>query len=351
MIRICRVQKKRFLSTLALVYLSLFMAKSQAQSPKGEVTIYCSALAQWCEVMRQDFEIKTGIKTLMTVKSAGETLAQLKAEAGNPRADLWWAGGGDQHLQAAELGLTEPYRSPLLNQLHPWAQKQAEQAQWRTVGIYAGTLGIVWNSEALGKRKLPPPQCWEDLLKPAYKDEIQMANAQSSGTSYAFIATLVQLMGEERAFSYLKSLHQSINQYTRSGAAPMQNVARGEATLAITWMFAAVAEAEAGFPVQNIAPCEGTGYEIGSMSIVKGAKSLDNAKMFYDYALTPEAQVTGVKAKSYQIPSNKESPLPPKTPLLNEVKLIDYDFATYGTDAVRSRLIKRWETEILNSPK
>ena len=154
MIRICRVQKKRFLSTLALVYLSLFMAKSQAQSPKGEVTIYCSALAQWCEVMRQDFEIKTGIKTLMTVKSAGETLAQLKAEAGNPRADLWWAGGGDQHLQAAELGLTEPYRSPLLNQLHPWAQKQAEQAQWRTVGIYAGTLGIVWNSEALGKRKL-----------------------------------------------------------------------------------------------------------------------------------------------------------------------------------------------------
>ena len=158
-------------------------------------------------------------------------------------------------------------------------------------------------------------------------------------------------MGEDRAFSYLKSLHQSINQYPRSGAAPMQNVARGEATLAITWMFAAVAEAEAGFPVQNIAPCEGTGYEIGSMSIIKSAKNLNNAKIFYDYALTPEAQATGVRAKSYQIPSNKEAPLPPKTPLLAEVKLIDYDFATYGTDSVRTRLIKRWETEIFNSPK
>jgi iron(III) transport system substrate-binding protein len=101
----------------------------------------------------------------------------------------------------------------------------------------------------------------------------------------------------------------------------------------------------------NIAPCEGTGYEIGSMSIIKGAKNLDNAKRFYDYALTPEAQATGATAKSYQIPSNVEAPLPPKTPLLNEVKLIDYDFATYGTDAVRTRLIKRWETEVLNSPK
>mgnify|MGYP006268839919 FL=1 len=324
---------------------------STAQTSKGQVTVYCSALAQWCEIMRENFEQKTGIKTLMTVKSAGETFAQIKAEKDNPKADIWWAGGGDQHLQAAELGLTQAYQSPLLAQLHPWAQKQAEQAQWRTVGIYAGTLGIVWNTEALEKHKLTPPRCWADLLKPEFKGEIQMANPQSSGTSYTFIATLVQLMGEEQAFAFLKSLHALTNQYPRSGAAPMQNVARGESTLAITWMFAAVAEKEAGFPVKNTAPCEGTGYEIGSMSIINGAKNLEQAKIFYDYALSAEAQATGTRAKSYQIPSNRTAPLPPNTPLLSEVKLIDYDFARFGTDAVRTRLIKRWETEISNSPK
>ena len=340
------------LRLLALIgLLTLGGSAAQAQTPKGEVSIYCSAVAQWCEVMRELFENKTGIKTLMTVKSAGETLAQIKAEKDNPRADIWWAGGGDQHLQAAELGLTQAYRSPLLEALHPWAQKQAEQAQWRTVGIYAGTLGIVWNTEALSALKLDPPACWADLLKPAFKGEIQMANAQSSGTSYTFIATLVQIMGEEQAFAFLKKLHPSINQYPRSGAAPMQNVVRKESALAITVMFAAVAEAEAGFPVKTIAPCEGTGYEIGSMSIIQGSKNLDNAKLFYDFALSPEAQATGVKAKSYQIPSNKNAPLPPKTPLLSEVKLIDYDFVTFGTDAVRTRLIKRWEAEVLNSPR
>ena len=42
------------------------------------------------------------------------------------------------------------------------------------------------------------------------------------------IATLVQLMGEDKAFDYLKKLHANINAYTRSGTAPVKAVARGE---------------------------------------------------------------------------------------------------------------------------
>jgi len=33
-----------------------------------------------------------------------------------------------------------------------------------------------------------------------------------------------------------------------------------------------------GFPVKIVVPCEGTGYEVGSISIIKGARNLDNAK-------------------------------------------------------------------------
>jgi iron(III) transport system substrate-binding protein len=178
-----------------------------------------------------------------------------------------------------------------------------------------------------------------------------MSNAASSGTSYAFIATLVQLMGEEPAFAYLKKLHASMNQYPRSGAAPMRNVALGETTLGVTWMFAAVAEAQAGFPVKTIAPCEGTGYEIGAMGLVKGGKNPAGARAWYDFVLTAPAQATGARAKSYQIPSNKAAPLPPNTPKLEDVKLINYDFAKFGQSSVRSGLIKRWETEVASQPK
>ena len=34
------------------------------------------------------------------------------------------------------------------------------------------------------------------------------------------LATLVQIMGEDKAFEYLKALHKNVNQYTKSGAAP-----------------------------------------------------------------------------------------------------------------------------------
>jgi iron(III) transport system substrate-binding protein len=182
-------------------------------------------------------------------------------------------------MQAAAEGLTQVYKSPLLDQQQPWAQKQAENAGYRTVGIYAGALGWGYNTKLLAEKKLKEPTCWADLLDPAFKGEIQIANPNSSGTAYNTLATLVQIMGEDKAFDYLKKLNANISQYTKSGSAPVKAAARGEATVGIVFMHDAVAMQVDGFPIKTVAPCEGTGYEIGSMSIVKGARNLANAKV------------------------------------------------------------------------
>src|SRR3546814_16201597 len=87
--------------------------------------------------MVEAFTKETGIDVAMTRKSSGETFAQIKAEASNPRGDVWWGGTGDPHLQAAEEGLTEEYKSPMLPELLPWAQSPAEASGYKTVGIYA----------------------------------------------------------------------------------------------------------------------------------------------------------------------------------------------------------------------
>ena len=139
--------------------LAIACASAQPARAQAPLTVYCSVLADWCQLMAVEFEKKTGIRTNISQKGSGETLAQLRAEAANPRGDVWWGGTGDPHLQAAELGLTEAYRSPSLEALLPWARRQAEQSQYRTVGIYAGALGIAFNSEQLARKRLPEPRC------------------------------------------------------------------------------------------------------------------------------------------------------------------------------------------------
>ena len=299
------------------------------------------------------FEKATGIKVLMTRKSSGEFYAQLKAEAANPRGDIWWGGTGDPHLQAAEEGLTRGIQV-------------AEARRPAGLGRAPGGGVEVPDRRRLCRRarlQLQHRAAEEEehsraqvLVRsdssPKFKDEIQVANPNSSGTSYTMLATLVQLMGEDKAFDYLKALHKNINQYTKSGAAPARAAATGESLVGITFQHDAVVQAVGGAPVKIVSPCEGTGYEIGSMSIIKGAKNLENAKKWYDWALTPEAQAIGAQAKvSYQVPSNKSAPMPPQAPKLTEIKLINYDFAKYGSSAERTRLLTKWDKEVSTLPK
>ncbi|GAB4180063.1 MAG: ABC transporter substrate-binding protein [Thalassobaculales bacterium] len=336
-------------SALALMAGGLFLSAPAAA--QGNLILYCSVQEDWCRPMQQAFERATGIKVSMTRKSSGETFAQVKAEASNPRGDVWWGGTGDPHLQAAEEGLTAEYKSPMLAQLQDWAVRQAEQSKHRTVGIYAGALGFGYNTELLARRKLAEPKCWSDLLNPALKNEVQVADPNSSGTSYTMLATMVQLKGEDGGFDYLKALHKNINQYTKSGAAPAKAASLGETTVGIAFMHDLVTMAVEGGPVKVVAPCEGTGYEIGSMSIIKGGPNPDSAKKWYDWALTAEAQELGAKAKSFQVPSNKNAAVPPQAPRLSDVKLINYDFAKYGSRAERTRLLSKWDREVKALPK
>jgi iron(III) transport system substrate-binding protein len=321
-------------------------------SAQGMLNVYCSNQVEACQGAALAFEKATGIKVNMTQKGSGEVLAQIRAEKDNPKGDIWYAGTGDPHMIAAEDGLTEEYTSNRLSELHPWAQNQWANSKKRSIGIYSGALGFSYNTEILKKKNLAAPMCWADLIKPAYKGEIQMPNPNASGTAYTMVATLVQLMGEDKAFDFMKSLHANVNAYTRSGAAPVKAAARGETGIALTFMHDGATEKNAGFPIEMSAPCEGTGYEVGSMSVIKGGRNRAQAHLFYEWALTPDAQrIYFDIGKLMQQPGSKAAPLPPNAPDLSRIKLINYDFAKYGSSAERRRLLAKWDAEIGALPR
>jgi iron(III) transport system substrate-binding protein len=327
------------------------MAFAGAAIAQGQVNVICSVQAEWCNMLSTVYARTTGTRINVTMKGSGEALAQLIAEKENPKTDVWFGGTGDPHLQAAEQGLTLEYKSPSLPQLHEWAQQQARQSNYRTVGIYSGPLGFGYNTELLARKKLPVPRTWADIARPAYQGEVQVANPASSGTAYTMIATLVQLMGEDKAFDYLKQLHKNVSNYPRSGTGPIKAVARGETAVSISFVHDGPGEKMQGFPVETITPADGTGAEIGSMSIMKGARNLDAAKKFYEWALTPAAQEMAAAAKQFQLPSNKAAKVDPRVPDFKKIKFIDYDYAKYGASAERRRLIQRWEKEVNAQPR
>src|SRR5690606_15400750 len=81
-----------------------------------QLTIYCGVDEAWCRAMATTYQKETGVDVTMTRMSAGEIYARLRAEKANPQADIWWGGTGDPHLQAADEGLTDEYKSAELPQ-------------------------------------------------------------------------------------------------------------------------------------------------------------------------------------------------------------------------------------------
>jgi iron(III) transport system substrate-binding protein len=339
------IHARQVVASIAVAFAALFFAA--LASAQGTLAMYCSSPnSSWCQGMAIGFEKAAGIRVSVTQKATGELFAQIKAEAANPKGDVWWAGAGDAFLQAAEEGLLETYKSPNLGQLHDWARREAELSRYRVAGVYGGVLALGYNTELLEKRKLPVPRCWKDLLNPVYKGEVMLSNPNSSGTAYLMLASLVQIFGEDEAFRYMKALDANVNQYARSGIGPMTAITRGETAIGSTVLHGVINEIVRGFPVKPVLPCEGVGYEVGSMAILKGARNLENAKKFFDWALTADAQRIGLDLKEYAIPTNKNVPLPPQVPPLSDFKLIDYDAVKYGASAERRRLLERWEKEI-----
>ncbi len=324
------------------------LATAQGQ----HVTVLCSTDQSWCELAAKEFQAATGIRVLQVRKATGEALAQLRAEAANPKTDLWWGGTGDPYLQAAEAGLLEPYRPAYLNDLHAWSVRQYAMSGNMVGGFYTSAIGFGWNEDVLRKKRLPAPRCWSDLIDPKYKGEIETSHPSSSGTGYTILAGLVQMMGEDAAFDYLKKLHRNVTQYTRSGTAQAKSVAKGEVGIGVSFIFGFENERQQGFTmVRAAAPCEGTSYEIGGIALVKGARNRDAALKYYDWLMSPAGQQIGARANSLQVPANKTFKPDPRIPGVDTVRLIKYDFEKYGKAAERRRLIERWQREVESLPR
>jgi iron(III) transport system substrate-binding protein len=334
---------------IALVLLLATLGGAAYSAPAGKVTVVCSPNPAWCDAVKEEFPKATGIAVEDVRLSAGASLTRLRAERQNPTFDVWFGGTGDPHIVANEEGVTEFYRPKAWDDLRPQFR---EAVGGKYIPLYAGILGWALNEGLLREKGVPAPRTWQELGNPRYRGLLTTSNPNTSGTAYTMIATVVQVYGEKEAFELLKRMHRNVTQYVASGGGPGQLVGRGEAAIGVQFIHDAIDQILKGFPVAYGAPSDGTGYEIGGLSLVRGGPNRANAIRLIDWALTPEAQrLAAERGQSYQIPSNIETPVPKVAARFEDFKVIKYDFLKYGKAEVRDALIKRWTTEVFPLPK
>lgn len=320
---------------------------AQATELKGELNMLCTPQQEWCDGMKKEFETKyPGVTVNFVRLSSGEALTRLRNEKENPQFDVWWGGPIDSFIAAKKEGLLEPYQAAGYANIRDPKLMLDPDGQW--VGIYVGSLGFATNNDFLKNNpNVKPPASMDDLLKPEFKGQIYIAHPATSGTSYTFLCTILQQKGEEAGWEYLKKFSQNVAQYTKSGAAPVQSVGKGEGAVGVVFSHDIVAGIETGLPLTLSFPAEGTGYEIGGMGLVKGGKNLDIAKAWFDWAIDPATQELGPKYKAYQAPTVNGAKA--SKPELLEVKLIQYDFDYCGSN--KKAFVDKFTNEIAKPPQ
>ena len=259
--------------------------------------------------------------------STGEVQAKIEEEKGNPSADVWFGGTTDPYNVVAKEGLLEPYAAQNASHLLSDMYKDPD-GNW--YGIYKGILGFMVNTDELARMKLEAPADWQDLLKPEYKGLVWLSNYNTAGTAKLVINTMIQKYGHDEGIQYLVDLDKNIEVYTKSGSGPSKNVGTGECVIGIGFLHDGITQiVDNGYTnVELVIPSTGTSFEVGATAIFKGAAHSNAAKLWIEYALSPECVNLAAQNGSYQflVIDNATQPEVAMQFGLDPDNVMDYDF-------------------------
>lgn len=334
--------QNRFMTWLAGALPASLLLIGAAQA--GPITVYTALeedeIADYVAQAKKDIpDVQVNVLRLST----GDLGARILAEAGNPQHDVIWGWAVTNTMDQRVLNLVEPYKAKGTEKLG--AAYKAADDKWFAATGYIGAFCV--NTERLKAKGLPMPKSWNDLLDPRFKGEIAMPNPVSSGTGYLQIVSILQKMGEEKGWAFLKQLDGNVNQYIKSGSRPCRSARAGEFTVGTSLAFAAIKSIEEGFPLAMVLPSEGAGYELEASALMKTSKNKADAKKFLDWTMSPAA--AGLYAKYKELvttPGFKPSKVAMQAGMPEDPSKILYAMDFKASAAARDAILARWNKEI-----
>ena len=315
-----------------------------AAAHAADLNVYTIWPENYARPMFQEFEKQTGIKVNFLRFSSGEALTRVIAEKNNPRIDVLFGGPVETFAAGIKEGIFEPYKSPSFTKLPP-RFKHAD-GQW--TAIADDPLVFMTNAAFLKTNNLKPPASWDDLLNPAYKNSLQMADARTSGTAVTRIFSVLEVndRNEDKAFAYLKKLRPNVQVYTKSGGGGTLPTGLGQAAGGIFFIVDALETKAKGYDVVISFPKEGIGSSAEAIALIKGAKNPEAGKKLIDFATSAamQSKLSGFKVNF--VPANPDVKTDPAlAEVMKGAKIFPIDDEYAGAN--RKRIIDRWVKEVL----
>lgn len=312
---------------------------------KTELTIYTAYENDDLKPYKAAFEKDNPDIVINWVRdSTGVVTAKILAERDNPRADAVWGLAVSSIGVLKTQGLLVPYAPKDLGSIPAKFRDKADPPHW--FGNSAWIAAIVYNTVEGARLKIPKPETWEDLTKPAYKGQVIMPNPVSSGTGFLDVSAWLQAFGEAKGWDYMTRLHENIVRYTHSGSTPATFAGKGEYVVGIDFDVRAARVKEQGAPIEIVFPREALGWDMNAFAIVKGTKKLDAAKKLADWAASPTAmKLYGETRAVVAIPKYMTPIKNLPNDLDRRIMANDFDWASANRDAILKEWTRRFDAK------
>ena len=327
----------------------------KAAQEEGTLVVYGSCEEDYLAAACNHFEEVFGIQVDYQRLSTGEVQAKVEEENGNPSGDVWFGGTTDPYNVVTAEGLLEPYEAANASHI---TDPKYQDADGNWYGIYTGLLGIMYNKDEVERLGVTPPADFADLIDPQYQGLIWSSNYNTAGTAKLIINTMIQKYGHDEGIQFLVDLDKNVQVYTKSGSGPSKNIGTGECTIGLGFLHDGIFQiVDNGYEnIELVVPSSGTSCEVGATAIFKGAKHPNAAKLWIEYALSPECVELAAQNGSYQflVIDNAEQPAIATEFGLDPNNTMDYDFedAKANTDTYVAEVMEalgggddRFETE------
>lgn len=297
-------------------------------SEEKRLTVYTSHKEELYSPIIREFEDRYGIWVDVKYGGTTELLSQISEHHDEYTCDVLFGGGIESLNAYGEF--FEPYESINVENLR--SANLSDKSYWTPFTELP--VVIIYNNKLVSKKQAP--SSWADLFDEKWRGSIAYADPLSSGSSITILSTILQIMQGSYADTLNAFVEQLDGNYISSSQAVTELVAEGSYAIGITLEENGLKAIDAGKNINIVYPSEGTSVVADGAAIVKGAKHVENAKLFIDFISGTDVQMM-ITEQMYR--RTVRTDIDNK---VSEESLIISDFSVDKATSMRKFILTNW---------